>query len=69
MAAPGALTRLFNHAEFAPAGSAEEAEENGERLLRGIFRKVHAERPLSQSDRVCRFRSATVRGTMPDSSN
>lgn len=40
-ATPEALTRLFNRAEFAPAGSAERNDEDGERLLRGIFRKVN----------------------------
>lgn len=39
-ATPEALTRIFNHAEFAPAGPAEEATENSKRLHRGIFRKV-----------------------------
>lgn len=39
-ATPEALTRLLNHAEFAPAGRAEEDLENRERLLRGIFRNV-----------------------------
>ena len=42
-ATPEALTRLFNRAEFASAGTAEEAEEEGERLLRGVFRKVDGE--------------------------
>lgn len=37
-----ALDRLMNHAEFAQAGVTEEAEEYGERVLRGIFRKVDA---------------------------
>ena len=44
-ATPEALTRLFNHAEFVPAGAAEEAKEDGERLLRGIFRKVDGGNP------------------------
>lgn len=44
-ATPEALTRLFNHAEFALAGPAEETHENGERLLRGIFRKVDVGTP------------------------
>ena len=43
---PEALTRLFDQAGFVPAGPAEEAAENGERLLRGIFRKVDAGTPL-----------------------
>ena len=42
-ATPEALTRLFNRAEFASAGTAEDAEEEGERLLRGVFRKVDGE--------------------------
>ena len=41
-----ALTRLFDEAGFVPAEPAEEAAENGERLLRGIFRKVDAGTPL-----------------------
>lgn len=45
-ATPEALTRLFGHAGFVPAGPAEEAVENGGRLLRGIFRKVDAGTPL-----------------------
>ncbi len=39
-ATPETLTLLFNHAGFASAGLAEEDVENGERLLRGIFRRV-----------------------------
>ena len=42
-ATPEALSRLFNYAEFAFAGPAEEAYEDGENVLRGIFRKVDAE--------------------------
>ena len=40
---PEGLTRLFNHAEFASAGPTEEADEDGERRLRGIFRMVDVE--------------------------
>lgn len=41
-AAPEALARLFNQAGFVPAGPVEEATENDEQLLHGIFRKVEA---------------------------
>lgn len=45
-ATPKAFTQLFDQAGFVPAGPAEEANENGERLLRGIFRIVDAGTPL-----------------------
>ena len=45
-ATPEAFTQLFDQAGFVPAGPVVEATENGERLLRGIFRKVDAGTPL-----------------------
>lgn len=44
-ATPQALDRLLNHSDFAPAGVTEEALENGQRVLRGIFRKVEVGLP------------------------
>ena len=43
---PEALTRLFAQVQFALAEAPVEEQENGERLLRGIFRKVDATTPV-----------------------
>ena len=39
-ATPEALVCLFDHAKIATAGPIEAAKDEGQQLLRGIFRKV-----------------------------